>query len=393
MPFLNRVRLPFQTTRPQYPEEREVFRLANGSSKTISSIIRKTYQLETGFLPDSIHEKFKVALAHDEVTIENLKMLSGVTQDGNYDIQWSDFQDFPIAKALTTVQVTPFNASKNNCQTCDELSQVVLVDDEFPSPLEEEEDYTLNVATNDTICCFPAVFSLVSFNSTYLASASINPDTGLLSVTTNADLVSGNNILLATYRVTCPNGGYDEAEVRAEVAGSQEGCFGPENLEMDTELAVSANVIWDDPTPAPDSYSWELFEATNLVTPVQTGTVAVGIEELPLGSLDPDTDYVLIMYGICDGDAQSEPAQIEFSTLPQTEDETCGQYILTMDDGTGLRGNYVDVTYINCSGENQNIRVFNTQSRTICAMQTSPGDPVGITASGTGLDYEYDGLC
>src|SRR5687767_11228562 len=99
MPFRNRIRLPFYLTRPQFPRESNVFRRADGSTKVQSVIIRKVFEGETDKLPKEIHERFIVALSHDDVTIEGKYLATGVSMDGDYEIDWLKFLDFPLANA------------------------------------------------------------------------------------------------------------------------------------------------------------------------------------------------------------------------------------------------------------------------------------------------------
>jgi hypothetical protein len=359
-------------------------------SKTISVVVRNTYILETGFLPNILHQRLKIALAHDNVSISNTHLLTGISQEGAYAIDWPDFQDFPVAKATAVIQVTPFNATNSNCKTCEEFAQVVAEDDTITAPygLQEGAEYSLDLSTNDSICCFPAEWSLVSYNADYLDSAAVS-DAGILTVTMGTGLVGGNNILLATYRITCPNGDYDDANVYGDVDGSIEGCFGPVDLSLDTIAPTAATAIWTDPVPAPDSYDWALYIEGDLVTVIQSGNVLPGVEELFLTGLDASTDYVLILIGQCEfGDAS--PVQLEFTTSESAE--SCGQYQLEMDNGTPDR-DFASVTYINCDGNSANAIVINTETRIICALQTDPGNPVEISTDSPFVSYDYLGLC
>jgi hypothetical protein len=73
MSFLNRFRLPLKITRAQFPIAREVFTKSNGETVVLSAVISKTYQGETDFLPEKLHERIVVALSHDTVNIEGEK--------------------------------------------------------------------------------------------------------------------------------------------------------------------------------------------------------------------------------------------------------------------------------------------------------------------------------
>lgn len=220
MPFRNRIRLPLKLSKAQFPSEREVFRLADGSSKTIKAIVKKTYQGSTDYISESWHQKTIIALSHDTVTIEGDKYFGGVTLESDYEVGWQDFLDFPVAPASFTVQVTPFDATNANCQSCEEANQLSLVDDTIPGAITESEVATYNVAANDNICCYPAEFSLITFDTTYISSATIDED-GLLTVTAQASMPSSSLREFLTYRVTCPNGAYDEAIVSSVFTGSE----------------------------------------------------------------------------------------------------------------------------------------------------------------------------
>lgn len=392
MPFLNRIRLGMQLHSAQFPEERSVFRKANGATKTMSVIVRKTYELEVDFIPERWHQRLKIALAHDVVNWEGERYLGGVTQDGDYTIEWPDgVLHYPTAKANCKVQVTPFDATNSNCQTCEEASQLSLVDDTMTGiygALQEDQDYEASLADNDTICCYPAVFSLTSFNSDYLTSATINATTGVISIHVGTDLVSANGLLLATYRVTCPNGGYDEANVYADIEGTNEDCTGPSNVEATTITTEEAVFEWDAPGVGTFDYYWEIYEGTLPVgMPVQTGTIlASSATTLLVSGLTTDTDYYFQIRRTC-VDFNSIFSGVEIHTEASTD--TCGQYKLT---NTG-DSPFTAIGYIDCNGNPSPIQYILYQAELyICALQSSPGVPVSISAS-PNVTIEYIDLC
>lgn len=384
----------------QFVEDRNVFRKANGVTKTIFVVIRKTYEVETDYLPEILHQRLKIALAHDEVSWEGDRYLGGVAQDGDYTIQWPDgVLHYPTAKAECKVQVTPFDATNSNCQTCEEASQLSLVDDTITGiygELQEDTDYTWPLADNDLICCYPAVFSLVSYNSTYLTSATINAATGVISITTGTDLMSANGLLIATYRVTCPNGGYDDADVYADIEGTNvDSCAGPSNAEATLINTEDITFEWDSPGVGLFTYYWELYESSTPVgTPVQTGTLTMtGDTSILLSGLTSDTDYYFQIRRTCP-DSDSIFAGVLAHTVPETD--TCGQYDVAYDDGTGDPSHSLSVQYRDCNLNIQLVLVFNNSSVIICAGQTSPGVPVAISggsAGGSTMTVTYLGLC
>lgn len=393
MPFRNRIRLPMQLHSAQFPEERTVFRKANGQSKTLSVVIRRTYELETDYMPESWHQRLKIAIAHDTVTLEGEKYLGDISQDGDYNIEWPEgVLHYPTAKASAKVQATPFDATNSNCQTCDQLNQLSLEDDEATGiygALQEDTDYTVNTADNDNICCYPAVFSLSSYNSDYLISASINPATGLFSFHTGVDLTTINGIVIATYRVTCPDGSYDEADITASFEGSVPSeCLAPTNVESSGVTQVSATVDWDQPAPG-GTYYYELYIGTGPIgSPVQSGTVGPDVSLVPLGGLSANTQYYFQIRSVC-GEFFSNYASTTFTTPP--EEVSCGSYQIT-NSGSDSPG-FKIIGYISCDGVTSTVTVFNLSSVVVCALENSPGDPVSLSSTDPNISINRIGSC
>lgn len=391
MAFKNRIRLPLQLHSEQFPEERNVFRKANGQAKTLLSIVRKTFELETDYMPGNWHQRLKIALSHDTVTLEGERYLGDISQDGDYTIEWPEgVLHYPTAKAGVKVQATPFDATNSNCQTCEALNQVVLENDEATGiygALQEDQDYSVDTADNDSICCYPAVFSLVSFNSTYLTSASINPETGLFSFHTGADLTTINGLVIATYRVTCPDGSYDEADITADFEGSVPAeCLAPTDVQSSGVTQVSATVDWDQPAPG-GIYYWELYEGSGPVgSPVQSGTTGADVSVIPLAGLNPATEYYFQVRSVCD-EVTSNFASTGFTT-PSAE-VSCGSYRLT---NAGDEPFTVAV-YMQCSGGVSGPQYIPyLSSLIVCALENTPGDYVLISAS-PNVTIEYLGSC
>jgi hypothetical protein len=385
--FTNRIRLPFQILRPQFPTDASVFRFADGTSKMVSSTVKKQYEGETDYLPAKWHERLVIALSHDNVTIEGDVYLGSVVRDGDYTIDWPKFMDYPTGKAAFTVDVTPFDNTNSNCQTCEEAIQLSLVDDEMPTAIVENHDYNINVADNDNICCYPAVFSLTSFNATYLATASIDQD-GNFTFHTKPSFTSGTGIKIATYRVTCPNGGYDEADVFADASGSvTPGCVAPTNLALITSSSTTASLSFTPAIPAPNHYYWRLY-VTGAMFNIQAGTVAGS--PINLSGLTASTSYTLYLRSQCDATNNDSPAsafiQLQFMT-PGTDPAnpgTCGQYLLNYNNPAGGAPSTTRVTYLDCNGSYQTTFVANHILRIICAMQTSHGLYTSIVLSDPG---------
>lgn len=388
MPFKNRIRLPFYITRPQFPREANVFRRADGSTATLSAIIRKVFEGETDNLPKEIHERLIIALSHDEVTIEGKYYLGGVSLEGDYDIDWNKFLDYPLAKASFKVQVTPFNYSNDNCQTCEEAAQLSLDDDTFPSTLDEGQTYDLNVFANDGICCSPVTASIVTFDSLYIASASIDAASGIVTITMQATIPIADNVNLLTYRVTCPNGSYDEADVYGGTNGSIPACNTPFNLIIQGVTETTATIAWDQPSGAL-SYNWQLYLASDLFNPIQTGTANTADNNAVLTGLTSGTDYVFYVQSVCFGGGTSAFANIPFTT-DGSSTGNCGQYLIC---NTTFGIGAAAFTYIDCTGQYADTFIPHSDCRLICALENSPGDPVDIFASIGTITVTYQGPC
>lgn len=380
MPFLNRIRIPIKITRPQYPETKEVFRKANGETVTLSVVIQKQYQGETDLLPDKIHERIKIALSHDTVNIEGERYVGGISQEGDYSIDWPEFLDYPLGKGNFKANITPFDASNSNCGVCEDFTQVVCEDDNI-GVVGEDETVTVPVLDNDAVCCYPATVSITTFNSTYVASIGVVNNEVVL--TTKTPLVTQTGVVLATYKVMCENGFYDEADIIADIDGSEEGCSAPENVEVTNITPTGGVTHWDDPADVPDEYYWELYEQQTPGVPVQTGTAEIGSYPV-FEDLTEGTDYLFVVKSIC-GEISSNFVEVEFTT-PEAS-TSCGDYFLVLSGATRPS----NVTYMDCNGDFQTVLVT-TLGRHICALQNDPGDPQSISFDNP-ITITYEGLC
>lgn len=385
MPFRNRIRLPFYISKAQFPTEQNVTRLANGITRVESVVIRKTYEGLTDDLPEWVHQRLVIALSHDIVKIEGDRYFGEVARDGEYEIDWHEFMDRPLAQAKFKVEVTPFDATNSNCQSCEEANQVSLVDDTFPSTLEESETYTLDVFENDTIECYPFTATIVYFNPDFIASAEID-ENGILTVETTPEFQSANGVKLVTYRVTCPNGGFDEADVYGNLDGTVEACLAPLSLNTSLLEEDSVTMVWNNPDPAPeDGYEWSLIEFDHPGVIVQSGTSST--DSQAISGLTPGTKYTFNVRSKCGEGYYSNYVSRTFTT--STVPEGCGRYQVTY-GGSGPNEQFQSVTYIHCTGEQRNILLFAFQPKTICAAETSAGSPVMIIGADT---INYIGLC
>lgn len=385
--FKNRVRLPFYITRPQFPRELNSFRLADGTVRTESAIVRKVYEGKTDYLPEWIHERLQIALSHDEVQIEGDRYLGGVAAEGEYEIEWPEHLDYPLGTGTFKVQVTPFNASNANCQSCEEATQIELEDDTFGAPVAEDMEYQIDLFANDMIGCLPYEVTVVYFNTDFLLSAIVDND-GILTIITKTTFQEANNAKIATYRVTCPNGGYDEADVYGNMAGSIPACQAPTGLAAIDIDEFSATISWTPPVDPPDDgFEWTLAEADSPAVILDSGTTTDAPVELPSNgdSLMPGVTYIFSIRGRC-GEIYGPYTVYQFTT-PATSG-TCGKYIVTVFSSGGQP--FKNISYISCGGNQVTAPMFLFRSRLLCVLQTAPNMPVSII----GADHiSYQGLC
>jgi hypothetical protein len=387
MAFKNRVRLPLQLFRPQFLEERQAFRKSTGEVKTLSVMVRKVYLGETDLLPATVHEKIKIALSHDTVNVEGDAMLGEIVQEGDYQITWPEFLDYPIGKGAFTAEVKAFNAVNTNSANCEELLGLEAVADRYENaygeliPLAEGGEYTIDVAANDEICCSPVDFSITSYNDEYVDSITIDTD-GVVTFTLKTGLPDLGEVELFVYRVSCPNDNYDEAGVTVAIDGSVASCTPPSAVVATAVAPTEYDLEWTAPvggTPV-GGYEWQLFDATDLITPIDSGTWP-DEGPLTLTGLTDNTDYVFKIRSVCDGPSTSSYIEYEFTTPPQSE--SCGRYEVEYNDGTGIPDNFTMISYIACDGSVQQIAAYNERHKFICALQVSAGDPVTITGATT----------
>lgn len=383
-------------TNPQFPVERNIFRKADGSTAVLSMIIRNTFQGGTDQLPESWHRKLVVALSHDDVTVESERLLSDVVLDGDYEINWQDFLQYPIAPAKFNVQVTPFNATNSNCQTCEEISQVVLVDD---STTDVWDEGTTNIfpdvlTDNDSICCLPYTIELVYYNTLYFTSVTISED-GVLTATVIDPAPVLDNVFIARYRVTCANGQYDDADVYGNITGSDSSfCYpvvGGSLIYSSTGTGTTANISWDPYFPPPPAWIWELYNSADLGTLLQSGSVSFPDTQVVLTGLTAGVLYTISVKSDCGGYDYSEAETLDFA-ITSFASSTCGQF--RVDYIPSVDPLPQSISYMDCAGVITNVILSVSQSTNFCMLIT-PGDtvPLFFVASSDDISINYLGLC
>lgn len=392
MSFRNRVRLAIKINRPQFLDEKEAYRLADGTIKTSSVIVRKVFEGTTDWFPEPWHERLKIAFAHDTVVIEGEKYMGEISQTGSYDITWQEFGDYPTAPAKFKAEVTPYAATNSNCMTCDEATQLQLVDDFITPAVNQGTTKVVDVIANDNICCYPVVFTITYFNTDYVVSAIID-SLGIVTMVMKTPLLTANNAKLVTYRATCASGGYDEADVRANITGTIVGCLAPLNLAVINITTDGALITWDAPSPAPGlGYFYSVFNASIPGPAIQTG--AVGGSPLLLSGLPINSDIQFFIGSDCGGTGTSNEVEIDFHTSI-AESASCGRYQCLFVDPVQPSSATGQLRYMDCFHSIVAVNVTNGHAVFVCALETSPGNPVSITilsAAGTNF-INYVGPC
>ena len=390
MPYRNRIRLPLYLKTPQFPTEANRFRLSDGTTKTLSVTIKKTYALQTDYMGEVMHQRLVIALNHDTVNIEGDRYVGGVSVDGDYELTWPDFLDYPLAQGAAVIEVTPFDFTNDNCQTCEQASQLSLVDDDA-GEINEGKTASVMAYDNDNICCFPITAEIVSFNTTYLDAATINQSTGEIQLTAKDPAISVGSIVMATYRVTCPDGTYDEADVYASIDGSEEGCEQPTDIIIelsDPPAPFTLNASWTPPGTPPPLYEWVLmsggisYGSGNNTVPEIFGTVS----DLP-GS----TTFTLSVRSVCSEGVYSPYENIEFTT-PAGDTGNCGNFDVSIDDGTTDRTSY-PYSFMNCAGVIVNNTGINLETYERCMLVDAFNNPVYFESADPVFTLNYTGTC
>jgi|GEM_PF-3237590 len=392
MAYRNRIRLPLTIDRPQYKEVRDVYRRADGKSIVQSVVISKILQGATDWWPGTWHEAFKIALASDQTTIETSEYFGDVVQNGDYQINWQDRFNRRTAPAEFKVEVSPFDATNSNCQTCEEVTQLSLTDDDWSqttpytrTPLNEGSTTVRDVTTNDDICCYPVAFSIIYYNADIVQSAVIS-SLGVVTMVLKTPLADANGLKLATYRATCPNGGYDEADIYADIDGSIPACLAPTDPAINTISGDGARAVWNEPSIPPAlGYHWQLFRQDSPGAPFLEGD-ALGLTVLFTSVLSSGTAYIFYVQSKCDPDTVSNYVSVNFTTLipsggPGGPTTSCGRYSVFYANPEFPYMNS-HVQYTNCSGFAQSDVLINGVQRYICVLENSPGSPVSIVVEG-----------
>lgn len=395
MPFRQRIRLPLELTKPQWPQQRTAQRLANGKVVTQSVVVQKVYIGGTDWMPEKWHEKVVIALSHDYVSIEGEKYIGIIAQTDQYDVAWQDKSHYATAPASFKAEVVPFSASNSNCQTCEEAIQVVAVDDNAGTHAEGSTT-NYNVSTNDSYCCYPITFSIRYYDPSVVASATIDTD-GTAHITLKTPIQSYTNLKVASYRAECSSGQYDDADIYMNITGSVLSCLAPTGLGVFFISNSSAVFNWTAGVMYfSGTYHYTLFADSNLGAPVHEGDTSS--PSISFSDLTPGTNYTFYVHATCAPGVTSNDVSVGFKTTGEGTGmggtNICGQYIVVYNDPENLRPTAY-VHYVDCMGDAQNEVLINGVSKYICALESAPGTPIsiGISVPPGQQNITYYGSC
>ena len=405
--MLNRIRLPFYLSKPQYPAEEDIYLKGNGVRVVLKSIVSKVMEGRTDYMPYKLHERLTIALRHDEVNVESEDFTGSIRMSGAYDIAWIEFLNYPVAPANFKAFEEEFVARSNKCDICDPAGNLTLENDAFESNLDEGTEYSINVAANDEICCDSPVFSILSFDIDYVDTIDIT-QLGVVTLTLKAPLDSAPDKLLFTYKVTCGNGQEATADVYATVEGSNTPlCESPLSVATNavdpSDNPAEIHADWIEPSGGPptDGYYWQLLnEAGDTVISFGSTTDLF----VNINSLDCDTTYKFRVRSVCDdsvGDFSSWVEDEITTTCEETKNiflvnETGGAVQVDVDGfnwnfATGVNGNmeiFPNSVWKNESGSTLKFRFLQSMPATLIIEQVLANNATYILPADVSL-YNY----
>ncbi len=116
--FHNAVRLPLFINNPQPVSDENVFRLSDGSKKTLFARFEKEYEGQTDYMDENFHFKLAIALKHDFVYLgDDYGTVNQYIQEGKYEIGWLNKPgtNYDSAPANFKVRTSPYFQVNSNC--------------------------------------------------------------------------------------------------------------------------------------------------------------------------------------------------------------------------------------------------------------------------------------
>ena len=332
----NKIRLPFFLKKPQFKDETSIYVRSDGSRKVHKAVTFKEYEAVTKELDEYLHEKFDVALNHDNVTVNSYRYQGGIRKEGDYDIAWIEFLDEELATAKFKLFATPYNVRNSNCEVCEPVNFPAL----SPCP---------------TIINCAQLISLVTSKNTGATTWAVN----IISCAyTSGTVPASNQLVDITYREAGTSGAYTSAGtitfdatgaivgtpspfVIANILNSWVGveivainqcggnpftitvtnspCNQPLNLQIIDLQPNFVSIAWDRILPIPSGgYDWQLKEIAGGIEASGTGYLAVGnpvILDINGVNLIPGNQYEFLVKTNCGGGNYSNISVITFTAV------------------------------------------------------------------------------
>ncbi len=111
----NKLWFPMYTYKSGYPEDRKIYLKSNKSYKLLKASIEKEWEAFVNYMPDKIHDRIVVAMAHDNVYFLNATINDFVFKKDAYDIDWDDNVLVDVATAKFHVE-HQFAGRNSNCE-------------------------------------------------------------------------------------------------------------------------------------------------------------------------------------------------------------------------------------------------------------------------------------
>lgn len=117
--FFNRARLYLTINSPQFPSDREVFTLSDGTKLKLAEVIEEESDVLTEYYGKQWHRAMKVAISHDLFYVYDdlLETYNELHGDTDYDIDWVDSPGHYTGQgqAKFKLKTTPFYNENMNC--------------------------------------------------------------------------------------------------------------------------------------------------------------------------------------------------------------------------------------------------------------------------------------
>ena len=112
----NQLRLPILIRDATQTHERQVYLRSDGTTLKLQERIGKQYTLETDYLPEPVHERIALALAHDYVELydDTTQRWLPFVLSGDYEVEWPENQ-YALAPAKAELTLAQYKTVNSYC--------------------------------------------------------------------------------------------------------------------------------------------------------------------------------------------------------------------------------------------------------------------------------------